>query len=1278
MYSDIESISFTLDTIAPSAPSITLSPTVATLKGLAGSASAQQGAVQLKGAAGDIFTTTLKGSKGTVTLSTRATDEWTPLALTQAQSNTLGNGPVSLSSYAADAAGNISPVAKSAFTLDLIPPVTPKVGVSQAVTNNQGVASTQIASAGAITAQGTKGDSLTTTFTNGAGISVSVTQPSDGTSKPVPLSPSQLQTLGGGIITTSTIGTDPAGNRSQAVNSQFNLATQPVSKSVARIDFYDTATDLFSGMQFNFRMMEGALNTAKDWVEIYALWDQSTSGYYATGGGKQPKWSSVGTAMLTSNPSSADPVIRPSVQRNPSVDTKTIYTTFALSKEIDTGDIANLKNFVQSASTKGTQSISSRTLILSNHGGGILSGFNFDSPEHDANPATGESMSGVQLANLLSQNPAVPKYDIVGFDECLMGSVELAYNLRNVTRYLLASEQVVNGNGFDYFRTLANTNKPLGAEELGKRFVESFRTGYGNTPQIGEANTLALTDLSKISNVTTAIRAFVDAFVPVQSTEFWNSVGNALLRGTYYEASYYQDLAAFVGRVAQLPAAPENLRTTAADLLNALGSAILDNTLQANGKTLIPAANMEPVDQASYGLSVVLPYNADSYAEMTQGAGMESFIDSSYRQVAGDFIQATGWDKLLLSLESNDCFKSMRSPLIEGADAERNRSTTTRYTDSSKLDFYLSFFDYADNSTGNPLDNDVVHPLGFLNGYTSGTAAKVKLGNLKLELEIIDPSEADLQVAIWDAASNKAVTTLKTDASKNVVVDLATQPQNIRDLVVSPSMELRVMTTDEIGVAFSSIVHLNGNRMLQPSAGLSKSSPKILATTETYVAAQILDNSTPERWFKFRTDRLPKQLAIETLSVSDATDIVLEIIENPDTPQARTVKREGTLILGQYFTADPSTDYAVHVYKKNPKDGKSVDFSLEVAPPVDPTLLNVFRPDVLSVNQDFQKQGQIAVAPATANQSKLSANLFVDEATKGATFAAIPDTAAPSIGLTQITTNRATNALSRAAVEDLNDESEPSDLLSILKRSVGASIGSGAAKRVDLSKLGASFTVTDRPSTSTTTTYKSTDPDVVTAIYEDDISVIFGNGDQIALDSGIYQLPEGSGKQSVELVAANGNSRPANTSKAQTDSLFFYPVDSAAGDLYQAGKWIRPGDSDYAATALGRALNKAWSTPIQASAGIDTSLSLDRTRIAMGMVSNGTVRDFLTLNPQNAITSAKAGSPHAFFSVASANPDGLSHVISLGNSTFAFEDTVNGGKNDFTALMVRFDSGSLD
>ena len=166
-------------------------------------------------------------------------------------------------------------------------------------------------------------------------------------------------------------------------------------------------------------------------------------------------------------------------------------------------------------------------------------------------------------------------------------------------------------------------------------------------------------------------------------------------------------------------------------------------------------------------------------------------------------------------------------------------------------------------------------------------------------------------------------------------------------------------------------------------------------------------------------------------------------------------------------------------------------------------------------------------------------------------------------------------------------------------------------------------------------------------------------------------------KQRLDFAIANGNPTPDIECQCETDSLFFYPVDSPAGDLYQSGKWIRPGDANYAPTALGRALAKSWATPVQVSSGIDASLSLDRTRVAMGMVANGTVRDFLKLNPTNSITPQKADAPHAFFSVASANPDGLSHVISLGNSTFAFEDTVKGGKNDFTALMVRFDSAAL-
>lgn len=1282
LYSDFSTISFVLDTVPPLAPALLLSQTVSTLKGQTGLAAAQAGAVSVKGAQGDSFASSFKGANGkTVTLTTRASGNADPLMLTAAQVQSLGQGKVSVTTTAKDAAGNISAASSTSFILDTIAPAAPRVDL----TNNTSAGNVSRAQAlnGAITVTGlVKGDAITTTFTNNSGATVKVPFTSDGNAKAVALTSAQLQTLGSGLIKAVTVATDPAGNASSGTSTTFTLegtvtpVTPPASKTVARIDFFDTATNLYDGMQFNFRMMEGALNTSKDKVEIYALWDQATSGSYATGGGKQPEWTTVGTALLGPSLTGSDPVVRPGVYRDSAVaDQGTIYTTFRLGPEQDTGDINNLKSFVSKAATQGTSSTSSRTLILSNHGGGILSGFNFDGPEDDAAPATGNSMSGVELASLLAQSSGVPKYDMIGFDECMMGSVELAFGLKNVTKYLLASEQVVGGNGFDYFRTLANTNKSLDALELGKKFVDSFREGYGNIPQIGEANTLSLTDLTKMADVAEKIKTFVGSMVAVQSPEFWTSVGSALQRGTYYEFSYYQDLAGFIGRVAQIPTAPSGLVSAAGDLLNSLGGAIVHNTIQSGGANLIPTRGMNPVEQGSYGLSVVLPYNFDSYSSLTQGGSMQSFVDSSYRAVAGDFLQATDWDKLLVALELNSCYKSGRSRVSRASSVSTGGS---QYTDSSKLDFYLGFSDYADNATGDPLEDSVSHPLGFLNGNSSDASAKVKLGNLSFELGINTVSNSKLKIDLWDTSTNKSLASLSTTASDDVLFAPSKIASRLKNTLVSPTMELRVQTDDAIGVEFNTIVHLDGNKMKIPAKGFTAADPLKLATTDTNVSAQILDDSHPDRWYKFTTDRIAAPLAIETLPISEE-DFTLEVIQKPGTSAAKTVLRTGGRFMGEYFTPEPSTEYAVHVSKPNPKDGQSIDFQLFVEPQNDSSQWIDFSPDVLSLSQKFEEQGKIAAKQPLANQAKLTVNFFSDEARAGSVFSGIggPSSKPVTATFTEITSSCAENSLNRASVAGLTDECSYKELLDILTKSAGASIGTGATKAVDISTMGPTFAVQDKPYQASSTVYKSTDPNVIPGIYFDDLYVGFGNGDQISLDSGVYRLSSSTSKHSVKFTLANGNPRTAATGSqpigGQKDTLFFYKVDSVSGDLYEGSKWIHPGDQGYASAALKRASSKAWGVVVQPFSGVETQLNFEGDRLAMGIVANGTIPDLLSKNSKNSITQSFNSAPHAFFSVAGANPDGLSHMISLGNSCYAFEDVVRGGKNDYTGLMVRFD-----
>jgi hypothetical protein len=93
--------------------------------------------------------------------------------------------------------------------------------------------------------------------------------------------------------------------------------------------------------------------------------------------------------------------------------------------------------------------------------------------------------------------------DVVGFDACLMGSWEVAVALQNRARYLLGSEELEPGHGWDH-RSVEVLKDGGDVLELGEAILEGYRD-QAVAEQTYATITLSLTDLEKVPAVTSAI-----------------------------------------------------------------------------------------------------------------------------------------------------------------------------------------------------------------------------------------------------------------------------------------------------------------------------------------------------------------------------------------------------------------------------------------------------------------------------------------------------------------------------------------------------------------------------------------------------------------------------------------------------------------------------------------------------------------------------------------------------------------------------------------------------
>jgi hypothetical protein len=143
-----------------------------------------------------------------------------------------------------------------------------------------------------------------------------------------------------------------------------------------------------------------------------------------------------------------------------------------LPSEPNMGDWQTLRDFIVFGQTYAPSE--NYLLVLWDHGSGYEAVCIDDTSE--------DYLSMREIHNALS-DPQVQYLDIVAFDACMMGQLEVAYELRDVTDYLVFSEEGVPVNGFPYEDILANitmfpSSNPLAvAEGMPYFYVTAYDVG---------------------------------------------------------------------------------------------------------------------------------------------------------------------------------------------------------------------------------------------------------------------------------------------------------------------------------------------------------------------------------------------------------------------------------------------------------------------------------------------------------------------------------------------------------------------------------------------------------------------------------------------------------------------------------------------------------------------------------------------------------------------------------------------------------------------------------
>lgn len=170
-----------------------------------------------------------------------------------------------------------------------------------------------------------------------------------------------------------------------------------------------------------------------------------------------------------------------------------------------------------------------------NHGGGSVAGAAFDELHGLDSLDLSEmyqAFDAVWPADM--QNPAL---ELVGFDTCLMATVDVASVFQNFARYLVASEEVEPGNGWLYSGWLGQLadNPAMNGEELGIAICDTY---YEGCEAVGtqDQTTLSVTDLTKLAPLLEAYESFgEEAFAAAaEDPGFFAELGRAAAQSENY------------------------------------------------------------------------------------------------------------------------------------------------------------------------------------------------------------------------------------------------------------------------------------------------------------------------------------------------------------------------------------------------------------------------------------------------------------------------------------------------------------------------------------------------------------------------------------------------------------------------------------------------------------------------------------------------------------------------------------------------------------------------
>ena len=308
-------------------------------------------------------------------------------------------------------------------------------------------------------------------------------------------------------------------------------------------------------------------------------------------------------------------------------------------------------------------------LIMWDHGGGAISGYGYD-----------QTASGTMTLDKINSalKKGGVKFDFVGFDACLMATLETALVTEPYADYLIASEEAEPGTGWYYtdWLTALSKNTSIGTVELSKTLIDDF-TDVSKKNYPGCNTTLSIVDLAEFAGtVPDAFNDFSADISKMLDDKDYKKVADARADAREYGVS------SKVNHIDVIDFATKIGSTKANALAKALKGCVKYNRASVSMKN-------------SNGLSIYFPYS--SFKSMNSAVSLYSTIG--------------------VSSEYSRCIKSFAS-LAAGGQIATGGTTSSAYGSL--------FGDYS--STPSSSSGDILGTL--LGGYLGGSGSNDSLSSL--------------------------------------------------------------------------------------------------------------------------------------------------------------------------------------------------------------------------------------------------------------------------------------------------------------------------------------------------------------------------------------------------------------------------------------------------------------------------------------------------------------------------------------------------------------------